>query len=158
MFRAVCHNSYRSGLLAASLLLFAPALAAHTAFAGTFTITDGKADTEISEVSRVYIDGKLAATFKLDDSTREKTVKISTPVGRIDHSYTLCGEITIRTPEGRVETHEVSNDGTLHHPDNRHLFALGSNNFTEFYLLDPEDPSIAEHYPTHSNVCSMPVS
>ncbi|GAN66681.1 hypothetical protein [Acetobacter orientalis] len=158
MFRAVCHKSCRPTLLAAFSALLLATVYTHVAFAGTFSVTDAKAETEISEVSRVYIDGKLAAIFKLDDKTREKTIKITTPVGRIDHTYTLCGEITIRTPEGRVETHEVSNDGLLHNPDNRRLYALGSNNFTEFFLLDPEAPSVAEHYPTHSNVCSMPVS
>ncbi|KXV55326.1 hypothetical protein AD947_15535 [Acetobacter tropicalis] len=131
---------------------------ASMAHAGEFTVTDEKADAEISEISRLYLDGKLAAIFKLDDKNRGKTVRIPTPIGRIDHTYTLCGEITIRTPEGRVETHEVSNDGTLHNPDGHHLYALGSNNFTEFFLMDPDDDSIAEHHPTHSNVCSMPVS
>lgn len=128
------------------------------AWAGEFTVTDSKAESEISELTRVYVDGKLAASFKLDDGHQEKTVKITTPLGRVDHSYTLCGEITIRTPEGRVETHEVSSDGTLHNPDHHHFYGIGSENFTEFFLLDPDDPTAAEHHTAHSGVCALPVS
>lgn len=84
------------------------------AHAGEFSVTDEKADTEISEVSRIYLDGQLVSTIKLNDMNRAKTVRVPTPTGRTEHSYTLCGEITIRTPEGRVETHEVSSDGVLH--------------------------------------------
>lgn len=149
---------YARALVPMCAALLTVSMSYSTAWAGEFTVTDGKADSEISEVSRVYIDGKLAAIFRLDDKNREKTVRITTPVGRLDHTYTLCGEITIRTPEGRVETHEVSNDGTLHNPDHHHLYALGSNNFTEFFLMDPDDETVADHHPTHSNVCSMPVS
>lgn len=69
------------------------------AYAGEFTVTDGKADAEISEVSRIYLDGKLVSVIRLDDKNQEKTVKVTTPMGRLDHSYTLCGEITIRSPK-----------------------------------------------------------
>lgn len=140
------------GAVLTALLYATPALA------GEFTVTDGKAEAEISEVSRIYIDGALAGTIRLDDRTPEKTIHVTTPAGRVEHTYTLCGEITIRTPEGRVETHEVNSDGTLHNPDHHHFYALGSNNFTEFFLHDPEDPDAAEHHPGQSNVCAMPVS
>lgn len=158
MLRAHGFRTHHKIFLAGITLFLTVGPGVRGAMAGEFTINDAKAETEISEISRVYIDGKLAATFKLDDKTREKTVRVTTPIGRIDHTYTLCGEITIRTPEGRVETHEVSNDGTLHNPDNHRFYALGSNNFTEFFLLDPEDPDAAEHHPTHSTVCALPVS
>ncbi|MFT8367439.1 MAG: hypothetical protein ABF888_02585 [Acetobacter papayae] len=128
------------------------------AHAGEFSVTDEKADTEISEVSRIYLDGQLVSTIKLNDMNRAKTVRVPTPTGRTEHSYTLCGEITIRTPEGRVETHEVSSDGVLHSPDGHHFFALGSNGFTDFYLLDPDSPETAEHRPGQSDSCAAPIS
>lgn len=113
---------------------------------------------EISEVSRIYLDGKLASVFRLDDATRRKTVRISTPQGRVDHTYTLCGEITIRMPDGRVETHEVSSSGLLHNPDGHHFDALGSDGFTDFFLVDPQAPEAAERIPGRGEVCSAPIS
>ncbi|MFT8307187.1 hypothetical protein [Acetobacter malorum] len=144
--------------LAVCAALVTASLAAGPALAGEFTVTDGKASAEISEVSRIYIDGVLAATIRLNDQTPEKTIRVITPAGRLEHTYTLCGEITIRTPEGRVETHEVNSDGTLHNPDHHHFYALGSDNFTEFFLQDPDDLDAAEHHPGQSNVCATPVS
>lgn len=144
--------------LALCALLVTALPGAASALAGEFTVTDGKAAAEISEISRIYIDGVLAATIRLDDHTPEKTIRVTTPAGRIEHTYTLCGEITIRTPEGRVETHEVNSDGTLHNPDGHHFYALGSDNFTEFFLQDPDDLDAAEHHPGQSNVCATPVS
>jgi len=157
MFCALRKATLALPLLPAALtsLMLLQACAAH---AGEFHISDSKASDELSEVTRIYIDGTLAATIRLDDKTQEKTVKVMTPAGRVEHTYTLCGQITIRNPEGMVETHEVSSDGILHHPDGRLLYALGSNNFTEFYLLDPDDPDTSEHHTSHSRVCSTPVS
>ena len=131
---------------------------ARSAMAGEFSVTDEKADMEISEVSRIYLDGKLASVFRLDDGTRYKTVRIPTPQGRLDHTYTLCGEITIRTVDGRVETHEVSSSGILHNPDGHHFYALGSGGFTDFYLVDPQAPEAAERIPGRGEVCSTPIS
>lgn len=148
IFRAFWH-------LAAICVL---AACARPALAGEFTVTDEKADMEISEVSRIYLDGKLASVFRLDDATRRKTVRISTPQGRVDHTYTLCGEITIRMPDGRVETHEVSSSGLLHNPDGHHFDALGSDGFTDFFLVDPQAPEAAERVPGRGEVCSAPIS
>ena len=134
------------------------AAAVRPAAAGEFTVTDEKADMEISEVSRIYLDGKLASVFQLDDTTRYKTVRIPTPVGRLDHTYTLCGEITIRTADGRTETHEVSNSGILHNPDGHHFDALGSDGFKDFFLVDPQAPEAAERIPGRGEVCSAPIS
>ena len=134
------------------------AAAVRPAAAGEFTVTDEKADMEISEVSRIYLDGKLASVFQLDDTTRYKTVRIPTPVGRLDHTYTLCGEITIRTADGRTETHEVSSSGILHNPDGHHFDALGSDGFKDFFLVDPQAPEAAERIPGRGEVCSAPIS
>lgn len=144
--------------LAVCAALVTASFAASTAQAGEFTVTDGKASSEISEISRLYIDGTLAATIRLNDQKQEKTIRVTTPAGRLEHTYTLCGEITIRTPDGRVETHEVNSDGTLHNPDHHHFYALGSDNFTEFFLQDPDDLDAAEHHPGQSNVCATPIS
>ncbi|WP_374729374.1 hypothetical protein [Nguyenibacter vanlangensis] len=128
------------------------------ALAGSFTVVDGRAATEISEISRFYIDDQLAATIRLDAGTPQRIVRIETPAGRLNHSYVLCGEITIRMPDGHTETHEVNGEGVLHHPDGQVLNALGTRNFTEFYLADPDDPSVVERRPGRAGLCAAPTS
>lgn len=126
--------------------------------AGQFRVVDEKAPQEISEISRLYIDGDLAATFRLDSNTTHKIAVISTPDGRVEHTYALCGEIVIRTPDGVTETHNVSSSGVLHNPDGHIFQALGAENFTDFYLTDPDDPSVAEHQPGKNGVCTVATS
>jgi hypothetical protein len=128
------------------------------AWAGSFTVLDGRADAEISEISRLYVDEQLMATIRLDSSVPQRIVRIETAEGRLNHSYVLCGEITVRMPDGHVETHEVNGEGVLHHPEGRTLYALGTRNFTEFYLSDPNDPSVVEHHPGRSSLCAVPTS
>ncbi|MCI1242408.1 MAG: hypothetical protein LKI99_00825 [Acetobacter fabarum] len=147
-----------TAVLLSAISLLAVAVPLRPALAGEFTVTDEKADMEISEVSRIYLDGKLVSEFRLDDATRYKTVRIPTPLGRVDHTYTLCGEITIRTADGRAETHEVSSSGLLHNPDGHHFDALGSDGFKDFFLVDPQAPQAAERLPGRGEVCSAPIS
>lgn len=128
------------------------------ALAGEFTVTDDRAPSEISEVSRLYIDGNLAAIFKLDENVATLTKRIQTPMGRLNHDYALCGEITIVNAEGKRETHQVSSEGTLHHPDGHALEALGAEDFTDFFLRDPEDPSIAQHRVGRAGICAAPIT
>ncbi|BAT19445.1 hypothetical protein AA0311_2702 [Asaia bogorensis NBRC 16594] len=128
------------------------------ALAESFTVTDDRAPIEVSEVSRLYIDGSLAATFRLDDKTPSLTKTIEIPLGRVNHDYALCGQITVINAEGRSETHQVSSQGTLHHPEGHHLLALGDENFTDFFLREPNDPEIARHHPGHADICASPVS
>ncbi|NVN05994.1 hypothetical protein HW509_10370 [Asaia spathodeae] len=128
------------------------------ALAESFTVTDDRAPIEVSEISRLYIDGTLAATFRLDDKTPSLTKKIEIPLGRVNHSYALCGQITVINAEGRSETHQVSSEGTLTHPEGHHLVALGDEGFTDFFLRDPSDPSVARHHPGHAEICASPVS
>lgn len=151
-------SSFTLQLCALLGTVFMHTWSAHPALAGEFTVTDEKSDMEISEVSRIYMDGKLASVFKLDDATRHKTVRIVTPQGRLDHIYTLCGEITIRTTDGRVETHEVSSSGILHNPDGHHFDALGSDGFKDFFLLDQQAPEASERIPGRGEACSAPIS
>jgi len=127
-----------------------------TARAADFTVQDGMARQEIAEISRLYVDGTLVATFKLSPDTPDMTQKIHVDDARLNHDYALCGEITIRMPDGHTEIHEVNSGGLLHHPDGHRLLALGTQNFTDFFLSDMNDSSIGEHYPGHSAVCSPP--
>jgi len=131
-------------------------LCATAARAGDFTVQDGMARQEIAENSRLYVDGTLVATFRLSSDMPDKTQRVHVDDMRMTHDYALCGEITIRLPDGRTEIHEVNSEGTLHHPDGHHLVALGTANFTEFFLADLNDQSIGEHHPGRSSVCSPP--
>ncbi|GBR11238.1 hypothetical protein [Asaia spathodeae] len=128
------------------------------ALAESFTVTDDRAPIEVSEISRLYIDGTLAATFRLDDKTPSLTKKIEIPLGRVNHSYALCGQITVINAEGRSETHQVSSEGTLTHPEGHHLVALGDEGFTDFFLRDPSDPNVARHHPGHAEICASPIT
>ena len=141
-----------------SLLALITSASPSFALAESFTVTDDRAPIEVSEVSRLYIDGTLAATFRLDDKTPSLTKKIEIPLGRVKHSYALCGQITVINAEGRAETHQVSSQGTLTHPENHHLLALGDEDSTDFFLRDPNDPEVARHHPGHAEICVSPVS
>ncbi|NHO33008.1 hypothetical protein GOB85_10965 [Acetobacter sp. LMG 1636] len=147
----------RLAALSAILLPLGTACAT-PALAGQFVVVDEKAPQEISEVSRLYVDGELAATFILDSDTTRKAETIQTVAGRVEHTYALCGEIVIRTPEGKTETHNVSSAGVLHNPDGHVFQALGSANFTDFYLIDPNDPDVARHHPGHGEACVVATS
>ncbi|GBQ78734.1 hypothetical protein AA0521_3251 [Komagataeibacter intermedius NRIC 0521] len=128
------------------------------ALAGSFDVEDGYGDGEVSEISRLYVDEQLVATFRLDHDHTSQTAHVETAVSRVNHSYALCGEITIRRPGGRIEIHQVSGEGVLHEPDGHHLVALGARNFTEFYLADPDDPNVVERHPGRSSLCAAPTS
>ncbi|MBB2190907.1 hypothetical protein HLH34_13200 [Gluconacetobacter azotocaptans] len=139
----------------AGLALAAPLRQAR---AGSFVVVDMRAQSEVSEISRLYVDDQLAATFRLDADHPHQIARIETPAERMNHSYVLCGEITLRLPDGRTEMHEVNGEGVLHHPDGHTLDALGTRNFTEFYLSDPEDPTVVERHTGRSSLCAAPSS
>ena len=143
-----------------SVLLLGCALhsaSAQSELPGTFTVTDERAPEEISEVSRLYLNGNLVATFRLGLSKSRETQTITLPAGRNDVDYALCGEITIMH-NGHQETHQVSSDGQLHSPQDHALDAVGSNNFTDFFLVDYNDPSVATHRHGRAAVCAVPSS
>lgn len=126
-----------------------------------FTVIDGKATQEISETSRLYIDGTLVGTFRLDDKTTQKSMPVDVPdvPGQgTAHQYVLCGEITIRNQAGTPETHEVSGQGLLRQPEGHLFAALSAQNFSLFYLADPTDPTAVEIQRGRSSFCSAPVS
>jgi hypothetical protein len=148
--------------LPALLLLTALVLPARAADAATFTVLDQKAPEEYSETTRLYIDGTLVATVRLDDATTQASIPVSVPDtagphGR-EHEYALCGEITFRNDAGAREIHEVSGQGLLPDPDGRAFDALGARDFTLFYLADPGDPQAVRIHPGHSAFCQAPVS
>ncbi|MXV44570.1 hypothetical protein GS501_05845 [Saccharibacter sp. 17.LH.SD] len=124
---------------------------------GSFTVMDERAPDEISEVSRLYINGHLAATFQLDLTHSSAQVTVPIPLGRTDLSYSLCGAVTM-SYNGRTVTRIVSSDGTLHNPDGRNYEAVGNEHFTDFFLVDPDDPSAEEHLTGHSARCTVPNS
>ena len=143
--------------IALAAVAFAATLIAMPAQAARFVIEDGKAPQEVSETSRIYVDGKLVATFELDDRTPEKNTIVTTS-DDMTHSYALCGEIVIRNTEGKPETHQVNSEGMLRNPD-KHVFqAMGANDFTDFYLIDPQNPDAATHHPARTGACALPTS
>lgn len=131
------------------------------AHATGFTVIDGKASQEISETSRLYIDGVLVGTFRLDDRTTQTSMPVDVPdvAGQgTAHQYVLCGEITIRNHAGTPEIHEVSGQGLLRQPEGHMFAALSAGNFSLFYLADPTDPTAVEIQQGRSSFCAAPVS
>lgn len=119
---------------------------------GSFTVHDGRAPDEISESSRLYLNGQLAATFHLDLAHANDTATIPLPLGRVDIPYNLCGTITVMQ-NGHAETRSVSGEGVLHSPDGHYYEAVGSETFKDFFLIDEDDPSAAEHHNGPSSRC-----
>ncbi|GBQ68655.1 hypothetical protein AA103196_2004 [Ameyamaea chiangmaiensis NBRC 103196] len=133
-------------------------LGAAPALAGDFTVVDGMAHQEIAENSRLYVDGHLAATFVLNADTPELRRHVGIDDTRLQHEYALCGEITIRRPDGRSEIHAINSGGVLHGPSGHTLIALGTANFTDFFLADPADPTVVERHPGRSDICAPPAA
>lgn len=149
----------RIAVLAALLLTASPTVL----HAATFRLHDDRAAREIGESTELYIDGRLVASFRLDD--KQPQVDLSVTVddrrdrhGHQEHSYVLCGTITVRNAQGGTEIHEVNASGALHDPDGHRFEALGTEDFTLFYLADPADPSAAESLPSRSGLCHAPIS
>ncbi|MCQ8240669.1 hypothetical protein [Rhizosaccharibacter radicis] len=151
--------------LSLAMLLWSGSTFATSALAASFTVRDGRADEEISETTRLYLDGNLVATFKLGPDSGEESRVVTLPDGPSSgagahrtHDYALCGEITVRNRSGMPEIHEVSSEGRLHDPGGRVLVALGARDFTTFFLADPDDPAAVEVSAGRSAVCQAPVS
>ena len=143
-------------ILALAIPLLAVPGAAH---AVDFLVLDQMASEELSETTRLYVDGTLVATIHLDDHTASARVPVSVPEqpGHA-HDYALCGDIAIRRPDGGREIHQVSGQGTLLNPSGRSLVALGARDFTLFYLADPNDARAVAVRPGRAPFCQAPVS
>ncbi len=130
--------------------------------AADFVVLDQKATEELSETTRLYVDGTLVATVHLDQATTEARIPVSVPDGSRPanraHDYALCGEIAFRNRDGNREVHQVSGQGVLTDPDGRTFLALGARDFTQFYLADPTDPSAVQTRYGRSPFCQTPVS
>lgn len=124
---------------------------------GEFSVIDERASDEISETSRLYLNGHLAATFHLGLNHDHEEASLTLPSGAQDVSYTLCGVITI-THHGHAETHQVSSEGWLHHPDGHRFEAVGTDHFSDFFLVDYDDPDAADHQVGQSAFCTAPNS
>lgn len=149
-------------LIAAQLAAAWFLIAAPSARAARFVVLDQKAPEELAEITRLYIDGSLVATVRLDAATTEARIPVSVPdsPGRQGgaHDYALCGQITFRNQTGGREIHEVSGQGELPDPDGRAFDALGARDFTLFYLADPTDRDAVHIEPGHSLFCQTPIS
>lgn len=119
-------------------------------------IKDQRSPQEISETSRLYVEGKLVATFEMNLASTILTKTIPLPEGQNHFHYDLCGEITMKTPQGKIETHAINSRGILHTPQGHTLLAVVSTDFKHFFLTDPETPSINEILPGHSDICLSP--
>lgn len=153
---------YATPLLAV-LLAAVPAASPSPAGAATFNVHDNRAAREIAEATELYIDGRLVALLRLDDDRRQVSVTVTVPRQKDtshpeEHSYVLCGTITVRNAVGAAEVHEVNASGTLHDPDGHRFEALGAEDFTMFYLADPDDPAAADRVPQRSGLCRAPIS
>ena len=128
--------------------------------AAEFTVLDERAPQETSEITRLYVDGALIASFELDHTSTGKRVPVrvsDTNTGPA-HDYALCGEITFRAADGSIQVHRVSGQGTLPAPDGHVFLALGSNDFTRFFLADPTDPTAVQPRFGPSPLCEGPIS
>ena len=145
--------------LALSSLPAMSPLLARTASAASFNVRDTRSEREISERTDLFVDGRLAATFRLDDARREMVARLHVPDRATRrYRYDLCGTITIRSAQGTPEIHEVNSTGFLNDPDHRDYDALGTDDFTLFYLADPGDPQAAESTGQRSALCRSPVA
>ena len=124
-----------------------------------FSITDELAPQEVSENTEIYLDGKLIDQLHLDGKTRTRVVEASVANPDDRHQYALCGEITVRRPDGTTETHEVNGTGYISDLAGRDFQALGAADFTFFYLMDVT-PGRALPMPLRgrSALCHPPVS
>ncbi len=114
----------------------------------TFRIHDHRDPAEVEETTGVYVDGREVATFRLGPEREDDVVEVAVSGGG-EHSYALCGRITIRRLDGTVETREVNGAGHLADVADRDFDAIAAADFTIFYLRDvtagrPPAPMSAE--------------
>ncbi len=123
----------------------------------SLTIIDERAPDEISEVSRLYLNGQLAATFKLNLNHNTEQATIPLPLGRMSIPYTLCGTITIMQ-NGHIETRSVSGEGILHNPNGHIYEAVSSEEFKKFFLINENDPDATEQKNGRPAICATATS
>ncbi len=114
----------------------------------TFRIHDHRDPAEIEETTYVYIDGHEVAAFHLGPD-RDDDVAAVTVDHDGEHTYALCGRITIHAPDGSIVVREVNGAGTITDVAARDFDAIAANDFTVFFLRDitegrPPAPVTAE--------------
>ncbi len=116
-------------------LLISGSCAALAADAVTFSIHDHRDPAEIDEVTGVYIDGQEVATFRLGPD-REDDVAVVSVTELPEHTYSLCGRVTVRRDDGSAISREVNGAGRISDVANRDFDAVAANDFTVFFLRD----------------------
>ena len=145
------------------LLLLLPLLAGfHHARAAegmvNLRIVDETDPAEVEETTSVFINGELAATFRLDATHPSIERTIAVPVADT-YDYALCGRITVRKADGHTETHVLDDGATLAKVDGMRFEALAAQDFTTFYLSELRDGTRGPPPDLHkTHVCSIPVS
>ncbi len=155
-------RSYEALLAFAGALFVSALFPVARANASSFTVLDEKAVEELSEITRLYIDGRLVADVRLNDTTTRARIPVTVADrpgqdGR-SHDYALCGEIVFRGADGSRQVHRVSGQGSLPDPDGHTFLALGARDFTLFYLADPSDRMAVRPQAGPSPFCQAPIS
>jgi hypothetical protein len=120
----------RGILCFAVLLAFAP----HVAGAVSFTIEDGLSTDQVAEETHVYIDGVYVGVFRLTASSPDEAIQVTVPDAP-QYEYVLCGETTLRMPDGSEETRPVNDSGMLSDADGRSYVAY-TRAYSSFFLVD----------------------
>jgi hypothetical protein len=120
----------RGILCFAALLVLAPRIAG----AASFTIEDGLSTEQVDEETHVYIDGVAVGVFRLTASSPVNMINVTVPDAP-EYEYVLCGETTLRMPDGSEETKPVNDSGTLTDPNGRSYVAY-TRAYSSFFLVD----------------------
>lgn len=133
-------------------------IATSAAKADAFKLQDPRAPNEISETTRLYIDGRLAAIIHLHDGrdSYEKIIRVKDAPRA--HQYALCGEMIVIDNQGARVVHHVESEGTLLRPDGHVIIAAADDYLEDFYLMDASEPGATRHEKGKAKICSAPIS
>ncbi|UYH51781.1 hypothetical protein N5W20_02645 [Candidatus Kirkpatrickella diaphorinae] len=144
----------RTLLFCACLMLTATSAAQ----AGAFKLQDPRAPNEISETTRLYIDGRLAAVIHLHDGLDSYEKIIPVKDAPRAHHYALCGEMTVIDETGARVVHHVESEGILLRPDGHVIIAAADDDLGDFFLMDASEPGATRHKKGKAGICSGPIS
>jgi hypothetical protein len=142
--RAIC---------AVVLVALTPCLAG----AASFSIEDSLSSDQITEETSVFIDGASVGTFKLSAGNPGSVLRVTVPDAP-SYDYVLCGQTTVRMPDGGEETRPVNDSGTLSDPDGR-LYMAFTEGYVTFFLVDVSAGKPKAEIKTHLGPrCPAPVA
>lgn len=101
----------------------------------TFRVHDHLDPREVEETTLLYVNRQLVRTIHLDAGHPDEVVSVTVP-DPAGPTYTLCGRITIREPDGGEAVREVDGTGTLTDVADRDFDAIAAADFTLFFLTD----------------------